>query len=95
MYLSRTVGTATTNTGDTGDGTTGTPRFGGCLMTSLFADGVSLPLVLGHALCAFQLDLAAEYILALTVDLSYDIKPNGCCQYRWERQRGRRLCLWS
>ena len=48
--LARTVGSTTTDTGNTSDGTTGTPRLSGGLVTSLYVDSVRLPLVLGDAL---------------------------------------------
>ena len=49
-HLARTVSTTTANTGDTCDGTTGTPRLGTGLVTSLNANGIRLSLVLGDAL---------------------------------------------
>ena len=49
-YLTGTVGTRATDTGDTRDGTTGTPRLSRGLVASLLADSVRLPLVLREAL---------------------------------------------
>jgi len=72
--LSRTVGSSTTNTGDTCDGTTGTPRLCTSLVSGLFTYGISLSLVLCDAL----------------VDLLDDIEPDGCGQNGRERKgRGR------
>lgn len=51
MYLAGAVGSTATDTGNTGYGTTGTPRLCGCLVASLFADGIGLALVLCDALC--------------------------------------------
>jgi hypothetical protein len=47
--LTGTGGTTTRNTGDTGDGATGTPRVGGVLVTGNLGDSVSLTGVLVHA----------------------------------------------
>jgi hypothetical protein len=71
--LSGAVGTSTTYTGNTGDGTTSTPGLSTSLVTSFFADGVSLPFVLGQAL----------------VDLGNDIEPDGGSQNRGKRKRSR------
>ena len=49
-HLAGTVGTSTTDTRNTGDGTTSTPGLSGGLVASLLAHGVRLPLVLGDAL---------------------------------------------
>jgi hypothetical protein len=46
--LAGTVGTATSNTWDTGYGTTGTPRFGGVFHTRIVLYSVGLTLVLGN-----------------------------------------------
>ena len=43
------MSSSTTDTRDTGDGTTGTPGLGRGLVTSLLADSVRLTLVLGKA----------------------------------------------
>jgi len=69
--LARSVSSTTADTGNTGDGTTSTPRFGGGLMAGLFAHGVGLALVLRNAL----------------VDLCDDIEPDRCGQHRGERER--------
>jgi hypothetical protein len=45
--LARAVSTTTTDTGDTGDGTTSAPGLGGGLLTGALGDGVSLAPVLG------------------------------------------------
>ena len=50
MHLAGTVSSSTTDTGNTGDGTTGTPRLSTSLVASLLAHGVSLPFVLRDAL---------------------------------------------
>ena len=49
-YLAGTVCTAAADTGDTSDGTAGTPGLCGGLVAGLFADGVGLALVLCDAL---------------------------------------------
>ena len=49
--LSGPGSTRSSNTGDTGDGTTSTPRLGGVLVTSVLSNGVSLTTVLVHRLC--------------------------------------------
>lgn len=46
--LSGAASTTSRNTRNTGDGTSGTPRLGGRLVTSLLVDGVCLALVLVH-----------------------------------------------
>jgi len=46
--LARTVGATTTNTRNTGYGTTSTPRFSTGLVTSITVDTVGLPVVLGN-----------------------------------------------
>ena len=46
--LTRAGGTATSHTGDTGHGATGTPGFGGGLVTGVAVDGVGLAGVLRH-----------------------------------------------
>lgn len=51
--LARSLGTTTANTGDTGNGTTGTPRLGRGLVTGVLSNGVSLSTVLGDRLCFF------------------------------------------
>ena len=53
-YLTGTVGTRATDTGDTRNGTTGTPRLSRGLVASLLADSVRLPLVLRKALCSHE-----------------------------------------
>jgi len=73
--LSGTVGSSSSNTGDTGDGATGTPRLSAGLVTGLLAHSVSLALVLGDAL----------------VDLLDNIEPDGGGQDRGEGKRGGRL----
>ena len=45
MDLAGAVGASTTNTGDTSNSTTSTPRLGTRLMAGFFADCVRLPLV--------------------------------------------------
>jgi len=67
--LARAVGSSSTDARDTGDGTTSTPRFSRSLVASFFTDGVSLTLVLRHAL----------------VHLGDYIEPDGGGQNRWER----------
>lgn len=62
--LTGAVSSSTSYTGNTSDGTTSTPRFSASLVSSLLADGISLPLVLGNAL----------------VDLRDDIEPDGCSE---------------
>jgi hypothetical protein len=47
--LTGTVSTTAGDTGDTGNSATSAPRLSRGLVTSLLADGVRLPLVLGHA----------------------------------------------
>jgi hypothetical protein len=69
--LARAVSASTTDTGNTCDGTTSTPRLGRSLMASLFTDGISLTLVLRNAL----------------VDLLNDIKTNRSGQNRGKRER--------
>ena len=49
-HLARTVSASTTDTGNTRDGTTGTPRLGRSLMASLFTDSIGLTPVLSNAL---------------------------------------------
>lgn len=49
-YLAGAVCTTTADTGNTSDGTAGTPGLCGGLVASLFADGVGLALVLCNAL---------------------------------------------
>jgi hypothetical protein len=49
-YLTRAVSAPTTDTGNTSNGTTSTPGLGGSLVACLFADSISLTLVLGNAL---------------------------------------------
>jgi hypothetical protein len=49
MDLARAVGASTTDTGNTSNGTTSTPRFSTRLVAGLFADCVCLPLVFSHA----------------------------------------------
>jgi len=46
--LAGAVGTTSTNTGDTGDGTTSTPGFGTGLVAGSLTDGVGLSTVLGN-----------------------------------------------
>jgi hypothetical protein len=48
--LARAVGSSTTDTRNTGDSTTSTPRFSGRLVAGFFTDGVSLTLVLRNTL---------------------------------------------
>ena len=50
-HLAGSVSSSTTNTGNTCDGTTGTPGLSRGLVTSLLAHGVCLALVFGDALC--------------------------------------------
>jgi hypothetical protein len=45
--LTSTGGTGATDSGNTGDGTSGTPRLGGVFSASLEEDGVTLSAVLG------------------------------------------------
>lgn len=73
------MSTTTTDTRNTRDGPTSTPRLGAGLMTSLLADGVSLTLVLGDALYISnvqQIDHRPDRRTRLTVDLVHDIKPD-------------------
>jgi hypothetical protein len=49
--LTRAVSSSTANTWNTRNGTTSTPGLGGCLVTSILSDGVSLALVFGNTLC--------------------------------------------
>lgn len=49
-HLAGAVGTSTADTGDTSDGTTGTPRLGAGLVASLLSNGVRLALVFRKAL---------------------------------------------
>ena len=61
--LTRSLGSSTTNTGDTGDGSTSTPRLGRGLVTSVLSNGVSLSPVLGNGLWGsvlFWLSLASR-----------------------------------
>lgn len=53
--LTGTVGTTTGDTGNPGDSTTGTPRFGRVLMTSLHVYSVRLTVVLRHV-CVSSVD---------------------------------------
>jgi hypothetical protein len=48
--LTRSGGSSTGNTRNTGNGTTSTPRLGRVLVTSILSDGISLSVVLGHVL---------------------------------------------
>lgn len=50
IHLTRTVGTPTTDTRDTGNSTTSTPGLGRGLVAGLLAHSVRLPLVLRDAL---------------------------------------------
>jgi len=50
-YLSRTVSSTATNTGNSSDGATSTPGLSASLVTSLLAHGISLPFVFCDALC--------------------------------------------
>jgi len=50
IYLTRAMGSSTTNTGNTGNSTTSTPRLGRSLVAGLLTHGVCLPPVLGNAL---------------------------------------------
>lgn len=52
--LAGSLGTTTANTGDTRNGTTGTPRLGRGLVTGILSNGVSLSTVLGDRLCYFS-----------------------------------------
>lgn len=52
--LAGSLGTTTANTGDTRNGTTGTPRLGRGLVTGVLSNGVSLSTVLGDRLCYFS-----------------------------------------
>ena len=84
------MGTPTTYTGNTGNGTTGTPGLSTSLMTSFFADGVSLPFVLGQALCGYIQSLRNIDIFSLlTVNLGNNIEPDGGSQNRRKRKRSR------
>lgn len=87
------MSSSSTNTGDTCNGTTGTPGLSTCLVTSLFTDGVCLPFILSDALwqkmnkkndCQGHLN---QFLLLLTVYLLDYIKPNWSGQNRWERER--------
>jgi hypothetical protein len=69
--LSRAVGTSTTDTGNTGDGATSTPRLGTGLVTSLGGDGIGLSAVLGDGL----------------VDLLDEVKTDGSSQDIGQRER--------
>lgn len=73
--LSGTMSSSTSDTGNTGDGTTSTPRFSRSLMASLLAHGVSLPFVLSDAF----------------MHLSYNIKPDRCSKNCREGKGGRGL----
>jgi len=93
----RTVGSSTTNTGNTCDGTTGTPGFGTGLVASLLTNGIGLPFVLRDALCSrHQLILRIPQIphifRSLTVHLGDNVQPDGCGQNRRKGKRGRGLC---
>ena len=50
-HLSSSVGSGSSNTGDTSDGSTSSPRLSRGLLSGVGSDGVSLPLVLSHGLC--------------------------------------------
>ena len=76
-HLSRTVRSRATNTGDTGDGATGSPRLGRGLLAGVRGDGVGLALVLGHRL----------------VDLLDDIQPDRGRQDGGEGERPGGLSL--
>jgi hypothetical protein len=65
-------GTTTTNTWDTSDGSTGTPRLGGCFVTSILVHGVRLTLVLGN----------------VGVDERHNIWTNWCLEHGWENSSG-------
>jgi len=58
--LSRSVGTRSRNSGNTGDGATGTPRLSGMLMSLLPEDTVSLSSVLGHGGVAERDDIISD-----------------------------------
>ena len=73
--LARAVGSSSSNTGNTGNGTTSTPGLGTRLVACILSDGISLAVVLGDAL----------------VDLLDDIKPDGGGQNRREGEGGRGL----
>lgn len=70
--LAGTVSSSTTNTGNTGDSATSSPRLSGGLVTSLLAHSVRLALVFGDAL----------------VDLLDDIETDGGGEDRGEREGG-------
>jgi hypothetical protein len=54
------VSTTTTNTGNTGDGTTSTPGLGGGLVTRHLVDGVGLTTVLGDLIMNEGHDVASD-----------------------------------
>jgi len=53
-HLSSSVGSGSSDTGDTSDGSTSSPRLSRGLLSGVGSDGVSLPLVLSHGLCGQQ-----------------------------------------
>lgn len=73
--LAGSLGTTTANTGDTRNGTTGTPRLGRGLVTGILSNGVSLSTVLGDRL----------------VDLLDDVEPDGGGEDGGEGERARGL----
>lgn len=58
--LAGTVGTATRNTGDTRNGTTGSPGFGGGLVAGASGDSVGLAGVLGNVAVDVPYDIRAD-----------------------------------
>jgi hypothetical protein len=68
--LSRTVGTSSTYTGNTGNSTPGTPRLGTRLVASFCRDSIWLTTIFGNGF----------------VDLLYDVQADRCCQNIRERE---------
>lgn len=92
-HLTGAVGSSSANTGNTCDGTTSTPGLSASLVASLLADGVSLPFVLGDALCTRPSDKNTLQNPAIrTVHLLDNIEPDGSGQDRGEGKRGGGLC---
>jgi hypothetical protein len=59
-HLSRTVSSSTTDTRDTGNGTTGSPRLGRGLVTSVLSNRVRLATVLVDALVDLSDDVVTD-----------------------------------
>jgi len=69
--LARSVGTTSTDTGNTSDGTSSTPGLGASLMTGITVDTVGLSVVLGD----------------LVVDEGHDVGPDWSLENGWKADR--------